>query len=400
MTEPNQSFAYDNVMRQVLFEIPLPFGDAKLPLFGFGVMLLVCFVVCGWLAGRRAKAEGIDPNDFWDIALWLFFGGVVGARVTSLILDGEPGGFWTQVLQFFKIWEGGMVFYGCLPGGFIAYLFVRKRIIQPKGIRLGQLADIIAPMLGLGLFFGRMGCFLNGCCYGLPADPTVTAAWQQCQFPTNSIPHHKLVEQGQQLGYDFLLAEATLPPQYRAKDERTVLLVTPGSAAESAGLKAGDIITKVGGQDTPTVFDVFKILRSWPSREPLILEVRRAADTATLTFIPPPSRPLLPAQLYSSLDGLLLFLVLWSYYPFRRREGAVFALMMLLHGISRFNLEQLRSDNPPFLFGLTVSQNISIALCLGGAALMYWVQRYGRIPGPPVPPANTGPSALALAPGQ
>jgi phosphatidylglycerol:prolipoprotein diacylglycerol transferase len=373
-------------MRQVLFEIPLPFGDAKLPIFGFGLMLLVSFVVCGWLAARRAKADGIAPDDFWDIALWLFVGGVIGARLTSLLLDGEPGGFWHQVLQFFKIWEGGMVFYGCLPGGLIAYLFVRKRIIRPKGIRLAQLADIIAPMLGLGLFFGRIGCFLNGCCYGLPADPNLAAAWQQVTFPNNSIPHRKLVERGLQLGYGFLLAEEDLPPQYRAADPRTILLVAPGSAAEAAGLRAGDVVVKVGQADTATSLDLFKALRLWPANEPMTVTVVRGGQTRTVSFAPPRSRPFLPTQLYSSLDGLLLFLVLWFYYPFRRREGAVFALMMILHGISRFNLERLRSDNPEFFFGMSVSQNVSIAMLIGGALLMYWVQRYGRIPGPPMPP--------------
>lgn len=373
-------------MRQILFEIPLPFGNATLPLFGFGVMLLVCFLVCAWLAARRAKAEGIDPNDFWDMGLWVFVGGLVGARAFSLFLEGGPGGFWTQALQFFKIWEGGMVFYGGLPGGLIAYLIVRRKIAIPKGIRTLQMGDIIAPMLGLGLFFGRIGCFLNGCCYGLPADPASAAGWQQLHFPANSPPHRRMVEQGEQLGYGFLLAEEQLAPQWRAGDPRTVMLVEPGSGAEAAGLKAGDVIVQVGAAATPTLLELTEALRRLPPGQPLLLQVKRGQESKAIAFEPPRSRAFLPTQLYSSFDGLLLYFVLTAYFPFRRREGAVLALFLMLHGVSRFNLEQLRSDNPEFLFGLTVSQNISLALILGGASLMAWVQTKGRVPGPALPP--------------
>lgn len=373
-------------MRQILFEIPLPFVDSKLPIFGFGMALLVCFLVCGFLAARRAKEQGIDPNDFWDIGLWVFIGGLLGARTTSLLLDGEPvssvGEFFAQ---FVRIWEGGMVFYGSLPGGLIAYLIVRHRIARPKGIRTLQMADIVAPMIGLGLFFGRLGCFLNGCCFGLPADPAAAEGWQQLHFPANSPPHRRLVERGHQLGYGFLLAEENLPPQFRADDPRTVMFVDPTAPAKAGGLQPGDVIVGVGQEKTDSMVELVHALRHWPLGRPLELTVRRGKEEVALRYPAPPSRAMLPTQLYSSFDGLLLYLVLTGYFPFRRREGAVFALMLILHGISRFNLEQLRSDNPEFLFGLTVSQNISLALILVGIVMMVLVQTLGRVPGPAEP---------------
>ncbi|HMO34420.1 MAG TPA: prolipoprotein diacylglyceryl transferase, partial [Gemmatales bacterium] len=68
-------------MRQVLFTIPLPFGDAKIPIFGFGLMLILAFITSAWLAGRRARQEGYSANIPWDLGLYIFVAGVIGARL-------------------------------------------------------------------------------------------------------------------------------------------------------------------------------------------------------------------------------------------------------------------------------------------------------------------------------
>ena len=69
----------------------------------------------------------------------------------------------------------------------------------------------------------------------------------------------------------------------------------------------------------------------------------------------------MPTQLYAAIDAGLLALVLWFYYPFRRRDGEVFALLITLHPISRFFLEMIRSDEPgQFGTGLTISQWLSL----------------------------------------
>ncbi len=376
-------------MRPILFEIPLPFGDAKLPIFSFGVMLLVSFIVGFWITSRMGKRIGIDPNAYFDVMLWLFIGGLIGARVTSMILEGGPGGWAHQALQFFKIWEGGMVFYGCIPGVLVAYFFVYRHLIKPKGMRTLQLADLAAPAIGLGLFFGRIGCLLNGCCYGDVALPDGMPAWRTLQFPGNSPPHHRMVQRGLQTAFGFILAEEFLPPQYLASDPRTVMLVEPGTAAALAGLKEGDRILAVDGQSTPKVRDVEQLLLTHPLHKPVQLTVLRAAgQTVELSFLQPPSLPLQPAQIYSSLDGLLLALLLFAFYPLRRREGDVMALLMLAHGVSRYHLEQLRSDNPEFWLGLTVSQWISLVLIVGGTVMLVALWKWGRPPGPVTPPSE------------
>src|SRR5262249_44648767 len=114
-------------MRQVLFRIPIKtewFPDG-VPIYGFGMMLFITFLVTTWLAGRRAKRQGIAPQHLQDLAIWVFVAGIVGARIVFMIQYGEP------LDQFFFIWQGGLVFYGSAVGGMIGgalgYWFVVRK---------------------------------------------------------------------------------------------------------------------------------------------------------------------------------------------------------------------------------------------------------------------------------
>lgn len=369
-------------MQQILFEIPLPFGDAKLPVFGFGAMLLLAILLSGWVAQRRGKQEGIDPDTFWDLGTWFILGGLIGCRLTAIILESEKADFWTHALQFFKIWEGGMVFYGLIPGAALAYLWVYFRILKPKGIRTLLLADVIAPSLALGLALGRIGCLLNGCCYGNVVEPGSLPTWQTITFPGNSYPQRRCVAEGWQWGYGFQLAAPDAAHQ-RAIEDRQVVFVAPDAPAAAAGLSAGDVILAVNGSGTAKAIDVHLALRVAPASAPVKLKVLRPAAPGPpreveLSFDLPRSLPLHPSQMYSAIDATLLFVVAWLFYPVRRREGQVLALVMFIHGFSRFFLEHLRLDNPDFGFGLTVSQWISLGLIAAGAILFTALARWGR----------------------
>jgi phosphatidylglycerol:prolipoprotein diacylglycerol transferase len=80
--------------------------------------------------------------------------------------------------------------------------------------------------------------------------------------------------------------------------------------------------------------------------------------------------PVHPTQLYSALAGLAVLAVLTVYYPRRRRDGEVMALLMIAYPISRFLIEILRGDEAPFVAGLTISQTISVLLLPCG--LVFW----------------------------
>src|SRR5262249_49798369 len=74
----------ERAMQQVLFEIPFPGVPDGIPIYGFGMMLFLAFVICTVLASRRAASEGIHPQHVQDMAIWMFVGGLAGARLTFL----------------------------------------------------------------------------------------------------------------------------------------------------------------------------------------------------------------------------------------------------------------------------------------------------------------------------
>ena len=144
-------------MRQVLFEIPI-FGGIKI--FGYGLMLFIAFIGSMNLAAYLARRNKINPEIIYDLALVVFVGGLVGARLFYVIQ------YWnvkiTSFAEIFQIWKGGIVLYGSIIGGTIT--FFTYRLFRP--FPLLPVLDTIAPALALGIALGRIGCFLNGCCFG------------------------------------------------------------------------------------------------------------------------------------------------------------------------------------------------------------------------------------------
>ncbi len=139
-------------MKPTLF---LPF------IHSYGLMLAVGFYLGWWLAARRAREQGEDPDDIGNIVLLAIVAGVGGSRLLYFWQYRKPG---EPLWHIIKVWEGGLVFYGGLIGAAVAvglYLHWRKANVW-------KLADIIAPSAAIGQAFGRIGCFLNGCCFGGP----------------------------------------------------------------------------------------------------------------------------------------------------------------------------------------------------------------------------------------
>ncbi|MFP4057611.1 MAG: prolipoprotein diacylglyceryl transferase [Candidatus Brocadiia bacterium] len=125
----------------------------------YGLMLAVGFYAAWWLAARRARAEGVDPEVVSNLVLLAILGGVAGARGLHVALFYESGRPWWWV---FEVWRGGLVFYGGLAGAALAVV----AYLRWRGESLGRMFDIGAPAVALGQAFGRVGCFLNGCCFG------------------------------------------------------------------------------------------------------------------------------------------------------------------------------------------------------------------------------------------
>ena len=145
---------------------PIAFQFGPLTVRWYGVMMAIAFIAGLWTASRRGLREGISAEKIMDIGPWLIVGTIVGARALHVMtywheeFAGQP--FW----EVFAVWKGGLVFYGGLIGASLATILYARC----KKIGLWKLADVLAPSIALGYVFGRIGCFLNGCCFGRACD--------------------------------------------------------------------------------------------------------------------------------------------------------------------------------------------------------------------------------------
>lgn len=136
-------------------------------LYTYGAMLVLAFAASTWLAVRSARRlpqelVAITPDQLLDFTAVLLFGGLFGARLLYVVLRWEE--FADAPQHIIALWEGGLIWYGGFAGGVLAsWLYVRShRLVWLR------VADQVVPFLALGHAIGRIGCFLNGCCYGKP----------------------------------------------------------------------------------------------------------------------------------------------------------------------------------------------------------------------------------------
>jgi phosphatidylglycerol:prolipoprotein diacylglycerol transferase len=311
-------------MYPTIFHIPV----LNIPIYGYGLMMVFAFLGTQWLASKLAVTKGIDPEIFVNVALLALVSGVIGSRI-SHVLENLPYytdskyTAWQNFLNMINIRSGGLTFYGGLilaTPVVLLYLLYRK--VTP---RLAM--DICAPCLTLGLAIGRLGCFLNGCCYGAPAN----VPWA-VQFPFNSNAYIDAVDAGKIIP----------PPQL----------------------------------EVPTVNNHFRLV----TNEELARGYVLTGDSQQPRFYLPPdakavaaaqhSPPVHPAQIYSTITSLLLTALLLSYFFLPHTGGRVFALMLMLEGPSRFLLEMLRVE-PPVVGNLSLSMVIGLILFVVGVIL--WV---------------------------
>jgi phosphatidylglycerol:prolipoprotein diacylglycerol transferase len=216
---------------------------------------------------------------------------------------------------------------------------------------------------------------LNGCCYGGES----TAPWA-VTFPRESGPQTVSPPYAEQAAsgrfYGFRIAEPD--------DEDSPSVITRvdlGSPADRAGLEVGDEIAAINGHSIKAdrAADML-IIEALNEARPLAMRTS-AGEVKTIEAIERPdrSRPVHPTQIYSAITASLLAWVLWSFYPFRRRDGEVTALMITLYPVARFLLEMIRVDEPSvFGTGLSISQNISVVLLLIAAGMWVWLLRRPR----------------------
>jgi phosphatidylglycerol---prolipoprotein diacylglyceryl transferase len=166
----------------------------RLPLHTYGLLIATGFLVGIGLAQREARRRGQDPEAIADLAFWILVAALVGSRIYFIfvnwgdyfgpgrLLAETPIGRIPRILAF---WEGGLVFYGGFIGAALTAFFYMRR----HGMPFLPYADTLIPSLALGHFFGRLGCFGAGCCWGGLADPHLP--WS-VRFPEVSLAFQTL----------------------------------------------------------------------------------------------------------------------------------------------------------------------------------------------------------------
>lgn len=432
-------------MQQVLFTIPFfkgSFPPDGIPMYGFGAMLFVCFVTVTLWGSRRAK-RGADmpPERFQDMVIWLFVSGIIGARVLYMVQ--YAGNFPDQSIvglagAFFKIWEGGIIFYGSALGGVIGYGLFYWFILRKLHIDGWRLADAVAPLLAMGLAIGRIGCYLNGCCWG-------QVACEECRVvPLVHFPLLPAHARPDLVRRDGLQTTTGFTTESRGgfgtlDDPRTrVKAVEAGSPAEKAGVKPGDLVVGVNGQPNSIFLDLIgpedkvnaaiaelkgyeppvqslsggrkrleflkvvpyyearmtlrgsgvettatdrveDLVRDWPrGKSSLTLAVQREGeknpDGVPLPAFAPETVGLYPTQLYETVSMGLLILFLLAYYPFRRHDGQLMVVLMLGYAVHRFINESLRIE-PSIGLGLTLSQWGSVVIFVAAVGIELYLWR-------------------------
>ena len=165
-------------------------ADLSLPLHTYGLMIASGFVAAIWLAQREARRQGQDAERVGDLAFWVLVSALVGSRLYFIAVNwadyfGE--GAWvtlrgTRIPRVLAIWEGGLVFYGGFMGAALTAWWYMRR----QGMRFLPYADTLIPSVAIGHFFGRLGCFAAGCCWGAVSHSHVP--WL-AKFPPASLAY-------------------------------------------------------------------------------------------------------------------------------------------------------------------------------------------------------------------
>jgi phosphatidylglycerol:prolipoprotein diacylglycerol transferase len=141
------------------------------PIHSYGVMLGTSMIVGWFLAMRLARQDGIPEEQAGAVYMWTAVWSIVGARILYVIAN---FGEFEHFFDIFKVWNGGLVAYGGMIGGFLASWYGCHK----RGIALLRWADCSAPSVVLGTAITRIGCLLYGCDYGHKTD----VAWA-IRFP-------------------------------------------------------------------------------------------------------------------------------------------------------------------------------------------------------------------------
>ncbi len=153
---------------------PTLFHIGPLAVRTYGFLLALAFVLGIWFAGKRARKRGMNMDWIPDLSLIILVTAIVGSRFFYVIrhLEEFEGHRWDMINP---IQSSGEIGIGGLSmfGGFVLAIICSMFYLRLKRLNVQKIADILAPSVMLGLGVARIGCFLNGCCFGLPTQSSL-----------------------------------------------------------------------------------------------------------------------------------------------------------------------------------------------------------------------------------
>lgn len=168
---------------------------SRFAIHGYGLMLALSFMLGIYFAMRRAQKQGVDPNKIMDLSVWIVLAAIIGSRFLYVVYHLEEfSGHWLDTINPFqsdgKIGIAGLT----MLGGVVLAIVVGVVYLRVKKMNVLKVCDIMIPSVALGIFLTRIGCFLNGCCHGLPTDVswavTFTNPYSACASHLMNTPLH------------------------------------------------------------------------------------------------------------------------------------------------------------------------------------------------------------------
>jgi phosphatidylglycerol:prolipoprotein diacylglycerol transferase len=148
-------------MHPTLFELPFFEG---LAIHSYGVLLALGFLAAAGFCVHQARRYNESPQRVLDLCFYILIAAIVGSRLYYVILEWRYYAMYP--LQILNVTRGGLVFYGGAIASILTAVFFMRRWKMP----IWKTCDLMAPAVPLGIFFGRLGCFSAGCCYGRETD--------------------------------------------------------------------------------------------------------------------------------------------------------------------------------------------------------------------------------------
>lgn len=160
---------------------PILVQIGRFNIYSYGVMIAVAFALVTLLMRGNARRFGLDSDRVVDMVMLILVSGIIGARLLYAALNLDY--YLHNPFEIFNLSKGGLVWYG----GFFSSILVLMIYLRKNKINFWVAADLVSPYMALAQALGRIGCFLNGCCYGMEAP---SGFFWAVTFPGESMMRH------------------------------------------------------------------------------------------------------------------------------------------------------------------------------------------------------------------